>query len=178
MSQNRLLSLTEIAIFTALAVVLDRLTLFTMPQGGSVTLAMLPIFIIAFRRGGAAGLLCGFLVGLIQLIFGGYFLNLFQVALDYLLAYAAVGLAGFFRSGKQAPGLPALLLGGLLSGLARFASHFLSGIIFYGEYAPEGTPVWIYSLIYNGSFMVPCALIALLALVIIYKARPSFFAVN
>lgn len=153
MSQNRLLSLTEIAIFTALAVVLDRLTLFTMPQGGSVTLAMLPIFIIAFRRGGAAGLLCGFLVGLIQLIFGGYFLNLFQVALDYLLAYAAVGLA-------------------------RFASHFFSGIIFYGEYAPEGTPVWIYSLIYNGSFMVPCALIALLALVIIYKARPSFFAIN
>lgn len=172
---SKLPQLTEIAIFTALAVILDRLTLFTMPQGGSITLVMLPIFLVALRRGLGAGLLAGFLTGLIQLIFGGYFLNVFQVFLDYILAYTAVGLLGLAKSSKQTISLASLISFGLLAGLARFASHFLAGIVFYGDYAPEGTPVWLYSLGYNASYMVPITLISLIILVIIYKSRPKLF---
>lgn len=149
-----------------------------MPQGGSITLVMLPIFLVALRRGLGAGLLAGLLTGVIQLIFGGYFLNVFQVFLDYILAYAAVGLIGLAKSNQTAQQLPRLLACGLLAGLIRLTSHVLSGIIFYGDYAPAGTPVWPYSLIYNGSFLIPALLLAILALVLLHRSRPQFFLPN
>lgn len=175
MFQNRLTVLTEIAILAALGVVLDKIVLFQMPQGGSVSLVMLPIFILAYRRGLVAALIGGFLVGAIQLFFGGYFLNLFQVSLDYFLAYAALGLAGMFKKQGQTPSLVALSSGAIVASLGRLLFSFLSGVIFYGEYAPEGVPVWQYSLTYNASYIVPCAALAIVLLLFLVKARPDFF---
>lgn len=175
MFQNRLSVLTEIAILAALGVVLDKIVLFQMPQGGSVTLVMLPIFLLAFRRGLVPALIGGFVVGTIQLFFGGYFLNFFQVSLDYLLAYSALGLAGLFVKEKQVPSLVSILSGATIASLGRLFFSFLSGVIFYGEYAPKGVPVWQYSLVYNASYIVPCAALALVVLVILVKARPEFF---
>lgn len=94
MSKSRLTILSEIAIFSAISLVFDKVPLFTMPQGGSVSLVMLPILLIALRHGLTAGLLTGGIVGTIQLFYGGYFLNIFQVFLDYALSYAGIGFAG------------------------------------------------------------------------------------
>lgn len=175
MSKRHLSTLTEIAILAALAVVLDRLPLYSMPDGGSVTLAMLPILLIAWRRGFKAGLLTGFSVGLIQLLFGGYFLNLFQVGLDYLLAYATIGAAGLLSLTPKKEQLGKLILGTGLAGLLRLFSHFLSGIIFYGSNAPAGVPVWRYSLVYNASYMLPMTVISMVIIALLYKMRPKFF---
>ncbi len=70
-----------------------------------------------------------------------------QVLLDYPIAFGALGLAGFFRN------RPFL---GVNVGIAgRFVAHFVSGIIFFATYAPEGMSPIVYSAIYNGSYLLP-----------------------
>ena len=160
--------LIQTAMMTALAVVLDKLAIYQMPEGGSVTLVMLPLLMIAFRFGARAGLFAGGCTGLLQLIFGGHFLNPIQVTLDYLLAYSAVGIAGFCRHKT----LLSLSLYSILASLARLFWHVLAGIVFYADYAPEETPVWIYSLTYNLSYMLPSTVLTLLILLTLYKRKP------
>ncbi|MDR0297286.1 MAG: energy-coupled thiamine transporter ThiT [Streptococcaceae bacterium] len=175
MSRFPLRELTEIALMTALATVFDHLKLFDMPQGGSVTLVMLPIIFIGLRRGLRAGLLTGLFVGLIQLIFGGFFLNPLQVLLDYILAMLSVGVAGFWR-GKST--LSALTVAVFAASALRLLSNFLSGVIYYGSYAPKGTPVWLYSLIYNASYIVPAGILSAVVLVILSAVSPRLFHIN
>ncbi|HFI0119945.1 TPA: energy-coupled thiamine transporter ThiT [Streptococcus suis] len=182
MSKSKLSILTEIAIFSAIALVFDKFPLFTMPQGGSVSLVMLPILLVALRHGLTAGLLTGGIVGTIQLFYGGYFLNVFQVFLDYALSYAGIGLAGLLsplltkqKDLKQAAFT--ISLAGFLGGSVRLLATFLSGIIFYADYAPVGTPVWFYSFTYNISYILPSTIIACILLIILYKARPSFYRI-
>ncbi|TCD46711.1 energy-coupled thiamine transporter ThiT [Streptococcus sp. X16XC17] len=182
MFQSRLRILAEIAIFAAIALILDRLPLYTLPQGGSISLVMLPILLLALRHGFATGLVTGAIVGSIQLFYGGYFLNIFQIFLDYAVAYAGVGFAGLFATSlkQENTGSKAVLimtLASLVGGLFRFLGNFLSGVIFYGDYAPKGIPVWLYSLQYNMSYILPSTIICLILLVILFKARPSFFKV-
>lgn len=180
MSQNKLRVLTELAIFSAIALVFDKLPLFTMPQGGSVSLVMLPILLLALRHGLSMGILSGAIVGIIQLFYGGYFLNVFQVFLDYVLSYAGIGLAGCLAGqlGKKSNFSQQALIIGLaatLGGSMRFIGNFLAGVIFYGDYAPEGVPVWLYSFQYNISYILPATLITIAVLIVLLKAQPGFF---
>ncbi|MGQ7461767.1 energy-coupled thiamine transporter ThiT [Streptococcus suis] len=182
MFRSNLSTLSEVAIFSAIALVFDKLPLFTMPQGGSVSLVMLPILLVALRHGLTTGLLTGGIVGTIQLFYGGYFLNIFQVFLDYALSYAGIGLAGLVAPllTKQKDLRQAALiisLSGLLGGSIRLLATFLSGIIFYADYATPGMPVWLYSFTYNISYILPSTIIACLMLIILYKARPSFYRI-
>lgn len=182
MSKSNLHVLAEIAIFSAIALVLDKFPLFTMPQGGSVSLVMLPILLLALRHGLGIGILSGGIVGTIQLFYGGYFLNIFQVFLDYALSYAGIGIAGLLAPvlKKQKTLSQASLficLAGLLGGGLRLLATFLSGVIFYAEYAPEGTPAWLYSFTYNISYILPSTAIACLLLILLYQARPHFYKI-
>ncbi|HFU4451681.1 TPA: energy-coupled thiamine transporter ThiT [Streptococcus suis] len=180
MSKSKLAILTEIAIFSAIALVFDKLPLFTMPQDGSVSLVMLPILLVALRHGMTTGLLTGGIVGTIQLFYGGYFLNIFQVFLDYALSYAGIGLAGLVaplllkqKDLKEASLI--ISLAGLLGGSVRLLATFLSGIIFYADYATPGMPVWLYSFTYNISYILPSTVIACILLILLFKAQPNFF---
>ena len=140
-------TLVEGALAAALAVALSYLKIWNMPQGGSITLENVPLVVFALRRGWRGGLVAGTVAGLIQLLLGGYVVHPAQALLDYPLAFASLGLAAL------APG--PLWAGAFLGSLARFGCHVLSGALFFGSYAPEGTNVWLYSIGYNGSFMVP-----------------------
>lgn len=175
MSKTNLNLIAHISLMTALAVILDKLVIYQMPQGGGISLVMLPILLITFQRGLRSGLITGLLTGTIQLLFGGYFLNIFQVLCDYLLAYAAVGLAGVvpLNFKNQTSKFTTLILGGIIGGTARLFFHTLSGIIFYADYAPEGTPVWLYSLTYNTSYLIPSTILALV-LICILSLRKEF----
>ncbi|BCP61395.1 thiamine transporter ThiT [Streptococcus parasuis] len=180
MSQSKLHVLTEIAIFSAIALVFDKLPLFTMPQGGSVSLVMLPILLLSLRHGWLVGILSGLIVGTIQLFYGGYFLNVFQVFLDYVLSYAGIGFAGIaatflHKQSKLSQASLFISLASLLGGSIRLLATYLSGIIFYADYAPADTPVWIYSFTYNISYILPSTAIACILLILLYKARPNFF---
>lgn len=139
----------------AIAFVLSYVRLYRWPQGGSITLAsMLPMFIYAYIFGPAAGIAAGAAYGLLQLIQDPYILHPFQVFLDYILAFAALGLAGLFPDN--------IGMGIVLGGFGRFFSSFLSGVIFFGSYAPEGMSPIIYSMAVNGTVLGSDALLCLL----------------
>ena len=152
--------LVEGGLAAALAIALSYLKLWRMPQGGSVTLENIPLLIFSLRWGIKAGMGAGVVAGIVQLMLGGYVVHPLQALLDYPLAFGALGLAGSVRR----PIWVGLSLGSFL----RFACHVLSGVVFFGSYAPEGTNVWLYSTIYNGSYMLPNLIIAFILTYLIW----------
>lgn len=180
MSSRRILFMVEVAILSALALLLDMIPLFKMPQGGSVSLAMVPVFIVAFRWGLKGGLLSGFLLGALQILFGPTILTPLQGFLDYIVAFTALGIAGIFagtvrnafQRKDRVEGLVFIALGVFVGSLLRFLAHFTGGIVFFGEYAPEGQPVWLYSLIYNGSYMLPAFAISAAVVYFLFNTQP------
>lgn len=161
--KRRAALLTEGAIAVALTIVLSYLKVWHLPQGGSVTLENVPLLLFALRNGWKPGILAGFIAGGLQVLSGGYVVHPVQGLLDYPMAFAALGVAGFFSRRWMIPGVMA-------AGAVRFFFHVLSGVVFFASYAPEGTPVWIYSLVYNGTFLLPSIGIAL-ALLLALKKR-------
>lgn len=134
--------IAKIGIALALATILKVFRLYHFPQGGSITLgSMIPILLIAFMYGPQVGCLTGFLYGIITFIMDPYILHPVQVLFDYPLPFTALGLAGFFKNKR--------LIGVSISVFIRFLCHFISGIAFFGMFAPEGMPAWIYSLSVN-----------------------------
>ena len=140
--------LAEMAIAIALATVLSYIKIFSMPYGGSVTLgSMVPILLIAFRRDVKVGVVTGVIYGFVQMFLDGWFYSPVGMALDYPIAFGLLGLAGLF---KKQP-----IIGIVLAMTGRFVSHFISGVVFFGIYAPEGMSPVIYSAVYNGGYMLP-----------------------
>lgn len=242
--------IVEAGMMLAMAWLLGRITLWSAPMGGSITAgSMVPLLLIAVLRGPKVGITVGAIYGVIDYLMGGYAISIIQWVLDYPLAFACLGFAGFLWhpkvrallarvSGKareatrldlfvpllalmvlsivsllylgggltgeatlgealQAADLgKALLVGGigaaafslvwcLVRGLPqatyilpisgaivgvglRALCHILSGVWFFGQYAPEGTSVWMYSLVYNAQYIVPEIIIS--GFILVYLA--------
>lgn len=151
-----------------------------MPQGGSVTLSMLPIIVMAFRWGIIGGMLTGFVSGTLQLVTGGYVFNVIQAALDYFVAYTLVGVAAvtlgwLLRSqAKNNKGamVKAIVVGTVIGGFLRYLIHFIGGIVFFASYAPKGQPVWLYSLLYNATYMIPSIILSALVAALLFTSAP------
>ena len=152
--------IARIGIALALATILKMLRLYHFPQGGSITLgSMVPILIIAFIYGPQVGCLTGFLYGIITFIMDPYILHPVQVLFDYPLPFMSLGLAGFFKQKKW--------LGIIVSVFVRFICHFISGVAFFGSFAPEGISPAIYSLAVNGPMIGIEGIICLIILSIL-----------
>ncbi|MBQ8082113.1 MAG: energy-coupled thiamine transporter ThiT [Clostridia bacterium] len=157
------------AICMALSSVLSLVRLFRMPMGGSITPAsMLPLLLFAYVYGAGPGVSLGLLYGVMQFILdGGEFAwaGLIPNLLDYPLAFGMLGLCGLF--GAMRDTRKGLLIGVIVGCAGRFLCSFLSGWVFYGEYAPEGMSPILYAAAYNGAYMgVECAIcIAIAALI-------------
>ena len=151
--------LANAALFIALATVLSFVRLYKMPQGGSITPAsMLPLFLFAYAYGVGPGMLVGAAYGLVQFLQDAYFVHPIELLLDYPLAFAMLGLAGLAANFSDKWGLiPCIILGTF----GRFVCVFVSGVIFFGMYAPEGQNVLVYSAVYNGLYLVPEAIICI-----------------
>ncbi|MEA3285084.1 MAG: energy-coupled thiamine transporter ThiT [Synergistota bacterium] len=157
--------LVEGALAASLALALSYVKLFRMPQGGSITLENVPLLIFALRYGIKAGFGAGAVAGLLQLILGGYVAHPIQALLDYPIAFGALALAG---------ATPRRHWIGITAGtLARLACHVASGVVFFASYAPEGQNPLLYSLVYNGSYMVPNLLISILLIEVLWKRLPT-----
>ena len=154
----------------ALAVVLNFLKLDLGPEGGSVNLVFIPLMVYALRRGTGWGIGAGLVFGVLKAVIGGGISYGWQsLLLDYAVAYALVGLAG------QLPKKP--VLSTVLGAAGCLASFVLSGVLIWGEYMPDVfwglnmNNVWVYSLIYNGSFVLCNEIIA--AVVIYFLAKKT-----
>lgn len=161
-------TLCEGAVIIALAVVLNFLKLDLGPEGGSVNLIFIPLMLYALRRGAPWGIGAGAIFGLLKCLIGGGIAYGWQsILLDYSAAYALVGLAGLL------PRRP--VLGTVLGALGCLASFVLSGVLVWGEYMPESfwnlpmVNVWVYSLLYNGSFVLCNELLAAAAIALLAK---------
>lgn len=168
--------IAEAGVMIALAQVLSMITLFKMPQGGSITPAsMVPIMIFALRWGMGPGTLAGISYGFLQMIFGGFVATPLQGALDYPIAFAMLGITGlasktFLDSGKNLTKKLYIKLGmvSFIAILMRLICHVLSGVIFFSEYAGDSNP-WIYSIGYNGSFLMVEFIISVVAIGLLLK---------
>lgn len=164
------------AVLIALGSVLSLIKVFEMPLGGSVTLlSMLPIVMIPLMYGTGWGLAGAFMYSCVQLMFGifidgllGWGLSLGYVIgaiiFDYLLAFTVLGFAGVFKK----KGVIGIILGIVLAMVLRFLSHLISGGIFFASWC-EWDNVWIYSICYNGAYMLPEMIITAIAAVFVFK---------
>ena len=157
--------LTEAAIAIALAFVLGLIKVFQMPMGGSISLEMIPLILLALRQGPLVGIVAGAAYGLLDLAIEPFAVHPVQVIFDYPLAFGALGLAGFFQ-----PTVRGAILGTVVAVLGRFICHFISGVVFFASYAPEGWNVYLYSAAYNAAYLVPSLIVTLIVVVALLRA--------
>ncbi len=160
--KKQILRISETAVMLALSTILSMIVLFDMPMGGSVTpFSMLPVMVIAYRYGFKWGLLTGSVYGVLQMFLGmnnlSYATNWVAavciILFDYVVAYMAVAFAGLFRKLKnQAIGFS---IGVVIACVLRFICHFITGVTVWADYSDGVWPVVSYSLIYNGSYLLP-----------------------
>lgn len=195
--------LAEIAIFAAIGFALDALQggIFkgVFVNGGSIGIAMVPVFIISYRRGLLPGVICGLVLSVIQMLGGVYVISgasydgamkvlapFFQILLDYILGYTLVGLAGAFASKyKKAEGntkIVWIIIGTVIGGLLKYTSHVLAGGFFWLD--PEisfwgvNGGSWLYSFVYNGAYSIPNILFSTAIMILIAKFYPVFLDVE
>lgn len=174
--QSTTLILVECALMIAMSTVLSMFKIWEMPAGGAVTCAsMVPIVILSFRHGPKWGLSAAFAQSLLQMLIGFYppvaktFLAFaLVILLDYVLAFTSIGAASIF--GKPFKNRAVSVgLGAFCVSLLRFLCSFVSGIVNWGSNAPAGTPVWIYSLTYNGTYMIPETIITVVISIVLIE---------
>ena len=146
MRSQKTRTLVESALMIALSTILSFITIYKLPQG--LIQMMLGFKNVMYCASLGAMLLC--------------------VLLDYLLAYAAMGLACVFGAPLKQRSA-SVAAGTILAGLLRYFCSFLSGIIIWREYAPDTMPVWFYSLTYNGSYMIPEIILTAVAAVLVMR---------
>ena len=176
MKKTQTIKLALSAIFIALAAGLSQIKVLQMPLGGSITLfSMLPIVMIAYALGINWGLASAFVYSLTQLFFGILFdgvlgwgltpLSLVgTIFLDYIIPFTALGLVGL----ASKKGNIALISGTVAVLVIRFLCHLLSGAIIFDIWC-EWENVWLYSLCYNGAYMLPELAITVIGAAILFN---------
>ena len=188
-NSNVIHAIVEVGLFSALGFVLDEIqgiafaSVFT--AGGSIGFAMVAVLIVAYRRGWLPAICTGLIMGALDLITKAYFITFWQVLLDYILPYALVGVAGFFKpwfdkeesSNKR---IVILCLGAVVGGLLKFLSHFIVGTLVWApmgyEWAIENEA--LYSFAYNIAFTGPSIVLSAILLVLLFKRAPQVVCVT
>ena len=159
--------LAEAGVMIAAAQILSYVKIFEAPYGGSVTAgSMIPIIVFSLRWGVKYGLLAGTAYGILQFLLGGaiYSYHVISILFDYVVAFGMLGLAGLFRSNFKG-----VFTGTCLGVAGRFICHVISGVVVWASYAPEGMDPLFYSIVYNGSYLLPELIITLIIVGILYK---------
>lgn len=181
--KTKLYALTECAIMVALSFVLSLVKVWEMPFGGSITLlSMLPICVAALRHGPVFGLSAAFVYSLTQAFVSGAAgwgltptVLVVCYLLDYILAFTVLGLVGFARKkGNLAKTFCVVAVCFL-----RFLCHYLSGVTIWATSIPDGfieqfgANPYLYSLLYNGGYMLPETIFTAIGAFFILKALSS-----
>lgn len=198
---NRILRLVTSGVMLGLATVLSMIKVFEFPFGGSITLfSMLPVLVLGYMYGIRWGFVCGVVYGVLQMVLGATTTQAFvglvgwtvpvMAFLDYILAFMVLGLSGMFK-GKIKNPTASICLGSAVAIFMRFLCHFASGWILWGGYASDffaglnnsfGESVLdtfdgqmlscVYSLIYNGAYMLPELVISIVGILALMAVKP------
>lgn len=142
-----------------------------MPQGGTICISVLPIIFVSLKINLFYGVVCGVLIGVGQGIFvPPTFVAFIQYFLDYIFAFGVIGLSAFAIGTKKSR--YKLIIGVIVTMLAKYMAHVMSGIVYFGEYA-TGDVIW-YSLAYNATYMLPSLIVVIIALFPLYRVLDRF----
>ena len=181
-SNTNVSRLAECAVMLALSFALSYAKIFEMPMGGSVTIAsMLPVMLIGIKYGTVTGLSVSFVYSLTQLLQALMSANVFPycqsigalvlcIAFDYLLPFTLLGLAGIFKELRvfKSPEIASYV--GIVSVVAlRFVCHFITGVVIWGQWAPDGMGKYLYSFLYNGGFLAADFAICIACAVLMFR---------
>ena len=156
-------ALVEGAMMISLSTVLGIFKLVDMPYGGSVTIAsMLPMIIFAYRHGILVGIGAGAVYAVLEQLLGlstlsyvtGWQSIVAVIMLDYIVAFAIVGLGGIFK-GKLKNQRSELISGALLVMALRYACHVISGATVWAGLSIPSSAALIYSVSSNATYMIP-----------------------
>ena len=166
MGQSKTRMIAEAGVAIAIAQVLSFITLFHMPQGGSIKAASLvPLMIFAYRWGGTRGIWAGVVYGVLHFLLGfKSSIHYLSIILDYLVAYGAIGVCGYFKDN-----MTGLVSGSIVAIALRWFASVTSGAVVFASYAPQGQNPWIYSMIYNAAYMVPDGILNIIVLLFVYQ---------
>lgn len=176
-------AITFAAVCVALSFALSYVRIFKMPMGGSITFAsMLPLMLFAFMFGSRRGIAVGLIYGLLQAVQDPWIVHPAQFALDYAVAFSAIGLTGCIRDlgllkGKMRA---QFALGALIAVSLRFVSHYFAGVFAFGSYgefyaAEYNMPVlanpYLYSFVYQCLYLIPELAVTLAVAMIVFASR-------
>ena len=166
-NKDKIILCVEVAIFASIGYVLDLLASlysgYLFPFGGSLSLALVPVVVLSFRRGPLAGFLCGLIVGMLDLLDGvpaftdTWYNYMLMIFLDYLIAYPLAGLVGLFKPLSKKLNISIVVaISTVVGGLAKFLVHFISGVLLWPEFPNQPyLERCVYSFTYNGTYMFP-----------------------
>lgn len=165
-SQTKAISYGGVAI--ALSFALSYVKLFSLPQGGSVTLAsMLPLIIYAYMFGARKGVLAGVIYGLLQCLQSPQIYQPMQVLIDYPIAFGVLGVAGIANKFKFTTShLVKFIIGASIATVLRYVAHFISGYFVFSSWAMEGYTALSWSLVYNLYVIAELAIILFVGVII------------
>ncbi|WP_283679218.1 energy-coupled thiamine transporter ThiT [Lentilactobacillus sp. Marseille-Q4993] len=180
--------LTEGAAIVAMATALSFLPLST-PHGAiAIQLGAIPLIMFSLRRGGKAGLIAGFVFGLVQIVDGVAFrgfLSVAQLILEFPVASTMLGIGGLFANkivivteSKLKIDLFELSLAAVIATVAAWSCHYIAGAVVLREYMPKGVNPYIYSLAFNGTSALLNSVVAVIVLIMIALMAPQLFVVT
>lgn len=187
MKNLSLVALIEASFFAVFAIILDLLPSIKLSPSISISVAMVPIFILAFRRGFKVSLLSGFLWGILQIAMGdAWIATPVQGFIEYFIAFACIGFAGLFypviqknlQDGHKKNVFGWAVLGVFVGSLARYFWHFIAGAIFFAEYAPKGMSPILFSFAANGVTMLGSAILCSIVVVLLVSASSRIITVK
>ncbi len=176
--------LTESALMIAIATVCSLVKIDISFGGGVTIVSMLPLVMISHRYGWRWGILTAYVYSIIQLIFGldnvgwatSFIMAVAIVFLDYIIAYTVIGLSGIFGKKRSS-----VAIGIAVTFTLRFLCHFMTGIWVWDEWMPEEyfgltmTSPALYSLLYNGWYMLAELIITEIVAMLVYKPLKKYF---
>ena len=190
-NNNIVRTIAEVGIFAAIGFILDEIQgalAFSFTSGGSIGIAMVAVLIIAYRRGWLPAIATGLIMGLLDIATKAYVVHWAQIFLDYILPYALVGVAGFFKplfdkAENNKAKLTWLIVGTVIGGVLKFFSHYFAGLFFWNvqEYFAWNLSYMnpaLYSFVYNIAYIGPCIILSVVFLVILYLRAPKIFEVR
>jgi thiamine transporter len=169
-------SIAYMAMFIALQIVLELVfNIFpSQPEGGNITMDLLPIILASYLMGSGYGLIIGFTCCLLHFALGlATFYGPWSVVLDYLVPLSIVGLSAVFKNIKI--GKTTIYTGIIITMILKFISHYLSGAWLFGAYAPEGVSPWVYSFGYNIIYCLPTLILCYIGFAVIYPRLKNHF---
>ena len=184
--KTKIITMAEVAIFASIGFILDLLaSLYSgfFPFGGSISLALIAVVIVSFRRGTLAGICCGLIIGLLDLTDGFYTIadtwynSILQIGLDYIFTYMIIGLVGLTKPLlKRINHILVITITTVLAGILKYFCHFLSGVLYWPQF--DNQPLIervVYSLGYNGGYMIPTIIISgVISFLLAFKFKKLF----